>query len=441
VTTQDIVRGYSGRMRLKYEKAELSMISDGRLGKADKLLKSFIKAEKVNPFKKMPTKPRMIMARSPRFNLTLATYLHPLEAALWRNLKTTCPGVSKTRQVGKGLDAVQRASLIRRKREAIGEGVVVFEVDGSRFEAHVTREDLLREHSVYYAAYPGDNELNRLLNVQLQLKGTTACGVKFRREGSRASGDYNTGLGNTLIMLAACRAIMKVYSGSSVVRHDLLADGDNCLFFVEAGHAAHVMSRFQELAATVTAQEIVLERPVTVYEHCVFGQSKPVFNGKQYLMTRDPYKVLSQAFSGHRHYWEWRHGRKVMKAVAQCELYLALGIPVLQAYFLSACKAMKYVPDLANPSDFLEGRALEAVRLAGGWKPLRRAQPREVTDQARTSFMKAFGIGASEQRQLEDQLASGFRLPDGEWTFRDVYDWPEPEADSIADANFCSYRE
>jgi hypothetical protein len=200
------------------------------------------------------------------------------------------------------------------------------------------------------------------------------------------------------------------------------------------------MGRFQEIAKPITAQEIVLEHPVTVYEHCVFGQSKPVYNGERYLMTRDPYKVLSQALTGHRHYWEWKHGIKVLKAVAQCELYLALGLPVLQTYFCRVLDLLGNVPDLPNPSDWLEGRSLEAVRLAGGWNYLRKARPREFTVEARASFEKAFGISGSEQQRLESFLPDQIVLPDGQWEFREVYDWPYPEVDGVADANYLGSR-
>jgi len=101
--------------------------------------------------------------------------------------------------VGKGLNPRQRANLIVRKFNQFRD-CVVFEVDGKAFEAHVTVPQLEQEHSVYDVAYQ-DARLRKVLSRQLELAGVTANGVKFSRPGGRASGDYNTGMGNTLVML------------------------------------------------------------------------------------------------------------------------------------------------------------------------------------------------------------------------------------------------
>lgn len=176
-----VVESYSGRLAARYEEARESLVMDGELGKRDTTLKSFVKAEKFNPLLK-PSKPRLINARSPRFNLRLATYLKPLEHFLWRVLRTRCRGVRKTRVVGKGLNGRQRAKLIADKKEAIGEGCTVFEVDGKAFEAHVTVDEISFEHGVYLAAYNSDPELSRMLDCQRRLKGVTSCGIKYERD-------------------------------------------------------------------------------------------------------------------------------------------------------------------------------------------------------------------------------------------------------------------
>jgi hypothetical protein len=295
----------------------------------------------------------------------------------------------------------------------VGGDCHVFEVDGKAFEAHVTQRDLVREHSVYKAAFPGDEALAKLLEKQLSLRGVTAHGIEFFREGCRASGDLNTGMGNSLIMLAAVIAAFMVLTDTLGVepRYTALADGDNCLVFVEDKYASFVHENFSWAVSTVSSQELAVESMVTRFEDVVFGQCKPVcLGGDQVTMVRDPLKVLSGAFCGYRHYGHMRFGRKVLKAVSQCELALAKGVPVLQAYFGKAVDELQTTPDLQTPEDFLEGNLSAAVRFQGLKIGDARVVP--VTMEARLSFEAAFGISVPMQLFLEEELPRKITFPD-----------------------------
>lgn len=439
MTMADVVAGYRGPMRLKYQRALESFSVDSWLVKRDRRLDAFVKGEKVNPLAKSPTKPRVIMARSPRFNLRLATYLKPFEFALWKRWKGD-PAVSHTRLVAKGLNLVERARLIRRKMGDIGEGCVVFEVDGSQFEAHVTADDLRLEHSTYRAAYPRDQELDFLLSSQLVVKGRTMCGIKYSRDGCRASGDYNTGMGNSIIMTCACLATMKLLiQRHGPIRYTLLADGDNCLLFVEPVLAGLVHQQFAASCREVSPQELVVEESVTLPEKVVFGQSQGVWNGRDWIMCRSVWKVLSGAFCSYKHYGEYRFGLRLLKAVIQCELYLALGLPVLQAYFAEALRQVAWVRDLRDPTLWLDQHALEAIKLAGGFDAIQRAGLRPVTLKARESFEAAFGIGIQEQLRYESVLPRDLNLPvdpDLVWKRVKVWDVEGPEVVPAVDTNY-----
>jgi len=385
---------------------------DGEINRWDKKIGAFLKAEKFNPLKKL-SKPRMIMARKPRYNLELASYLKPLEHCLWRCLKGSRYVTKATRQVGKGLNGEQRASLIREKLQNLGDAVV-FEVDGKAFEAHVTSQDLALEHSIYRAAYKGDETLSKLLDVQLVLKGRTAGGIKFRREGARASGDFNTGLGNTLIMLCVVRASVRLLAErlNHPLRWDCLVDGDNALMFVHSADSRWVIKHFDEAVRLVSSQELAIENPVTALEEIVFGQSKPCFNGTRYTMVRDPLKVVSTAFSSYRHFENWNHGLRLCKSISQCELALARGIPILEAYFARALELVGNVPDLRDPSIYLEGRLLEALRdLKSSGETLADVKPIGVTAAARQSFAIAWGISVERQVALEGEITRDLRFP------------------------------
>lgn len=430
-STERVAASYSGRLAKRYAAARESLELDGLPNRLMRI-SAFVKAEKFCPMTK-GHKPRMIMARAPEYNLQLMTRLKPLERSLWRRIKGVCPDVKPTRQVGKGLSPPARASLILDKMGNIG-SCAVFEVDGKAFEAHVTRPQLELEHSVYKAAFPRDETLSRLLHAQLELRGKTSSGIRFRRAGCRASGDPNTGLGNTLIMLATCRAAMGVIRRTRPnLRYDLLADGDNCLLFLEEKDVESVRIVFAETVSSICAHELAVEEPEVIPERVVFGQSKPVKTSLGWTMVRDPIKTLSHAFTGHRHFLEPRYGMRVLKAVALAETWLNAGVPVLGPYFLKASKLLSSVDLPEHPADVLEGwELLASSELSGAAK---RAQDADITPAARLSYEKAFGVSPEEQVLLEERLTAELSFDH----YGPKFVWPLVDVELGADAdNFDS---
>lgn len=381
---------YGGSLRRRYIEAERSLRVDGPLTGRDARLRAFLKAEKVGSAK--DAKPRMIFPRSPRYNLCLASWLKPFEHWLWGFLTAKrLFGGSNTRVVGKGLSPRRRANVIRRKFDAFRD-CVCFEVDGKAFEAHVVEGLVRQEHAVYRAAYPGDTGLSRVLDRQ-RFAGVTTGGVKFSRRGGRASGDFNTGMGNTLIMLSTCVAVL----GSYGIHYDILVDGDNALVFLEGVDSRRVLTSFAQDVFVATGFEMTLEKPVSYVEGIRFGRSAPLCLGPFWTMVREPWSVLSGAYASHRWLREPFFGRRWVNGVARCELSLALGVPVLQAAALSVLRqteSRKRVPVEALADYFVVG-----AYLAGEGDVV------EVSREARLSFERAFGMSVAEQLAVEKQVA------------------------------------
>jgi hypothetical protein len=388
-------------MKEKYSRARQSLIEEPWTRK-DSYLNSFVKAEKVNPFAK-PTKPRIINARDPRYNLELATYLKPLEHYLWRVLKGVCPGVARSRVVGKGLNSFERAELIVEKMEGMPNGVA-FEVDGSAFEAHCTQESLTYEHRVYRSAYPGDENLNRLLERQLELVGCTAGGIKYRRKGCRASGDFNTGMGNTLICIATIETVMgELRREIPGLKYDMLVDGDNAVLFMPHEHVHQVRERFSAVCTLLTPQEMTLGAIAYTPEEVTFGQSHPVKVAGKWRMVREVYKVLSNTFSSHRHLEHRNFGLRFLKLVAHAEMLLNEGVPVLGPWFRKARAQLSWSKDLPEPRDYLEFHQLEVLN-----RMKEAVKDTPISAETRLSFARAFGISPDQQVRLEQTLVPDF---------------------------------
>lgn len=407
-THLETAHSYTGALRRRYLEAERSLREDGPLRRDDSFLSAFLKAEKITLTKFH--KPRMIFPRSPRYNLSLASYLKPFEHWLWGRLtlkwlfraqepswlSSRIADCGSSRVVAKGLSPRQRANLIARKFRSF-RSCVVFEVDGKGFEAHVSTGQLLEEQSVYLAAFRGSRGLARLLSYQLELVGKTVGGWKFHRPGGRASGDFNTGLGNTLVMLSS------VVSGVGLdVPFDVLVDGDNALVFLEEQDMANVYPNFAANVLHECGHEMTLETPVRCLEAVRFGQSAPVYLGRGlgWTMLRDPVKVLSGFASSHRWLNEPKFARRWLRDVCRCELSLARGVPVLQSLFI---KALKHFGELRSvgPDPMADWFQLGAFFADESF-----AVP--VSFEARLSFERAFGWTSGYQKFLEEVLTFSF---------------------------------
>jgi len=280
---------------------------------------------------------------------------------------------------------------------------------------------LKKEQQVYAAAFPGDNRLRFLLSKQLELRGTLTCGAKFSREGARASGDFNTGMGNSLIFLVEVVACLRSYNLS---KYDVLVDGDNVLVFLERSECEPVLAGFSQTILESSGHEVLLERPAYCLEDVRFGGSAPINLGKRGLtMVREHHRVISGAFSSHIYLREPVFAKNWMVGVAMCELSIAIGVPVLQAFFTCALKALgpyrKKVREFPHTEAFAVGAWFATE---GNAKP--------VTTEARVSFERAFGVSLEEQVRLEKSFekmtfSSEWKMLDHILTRSDLLDYQQ----------------
>ncbi|WAP48698.1 putative RNA-dependent RNA polymerase [Phoma matteucciicola RNA virus 2] len=408
---QKVVDSYKvSRLRVRYQTACDSLRDDGLATPKDARVDAFVKAEKLIRYK--VHKPRIIMGRSPRYNLELASYLKPLEHVLYPALRGYGSRfLTKTRLIGKGLNGKERASLIRTKLYSTP-GLVAVEIDGVSFESHFSKAILAAEHDFYLRFFSGEERrrLQQLLSWQQEFKGMGE-GLTFRASGVRASGDFNTGLGNTLVMLTLVQMVASRCPG----RYDVLADGDNALLFIPEEHLD--VWREQVVAVTATAGfEMTIEQPVSDLRKVVFGQSKPFYDGESWKMVRDPMKVLSHAACGYRHYHDLRGGLRVLKSVAYCEAVLSAGVPVLQEYAHSLLALTSGVTfSRAEPDDYVYA---SLVAKGVDWAATRKLP---ITARAREDFEVSFGICVEDQLRWEELLRKPIALPSA---------WPPPSEDT-----------
>lgn len=381
-----------------YEAAARSLRTEA-LTRRDARISSFVKAEKFNPHAKSNPDPRMIQARQPRYNLCLARFLRPVEKAVY-----SLAGPTRLRLIAKGLNARQRAVLLDEKMRQF-DRPVVFSLDCSRWDQHISQDLLEVEHAVYLRMCGGDPELAQLLRWQLVNICATGCGVRYTVQGGRMSGDMNTALGNCLLMCLMVHEAMRL---CGVGKWDALDDGDDCLLLVEEGEFESVRTKLPGVFLQF-GQELKVENVARTLSGVTFCQSKVVVDRLGPTFVRDWRKVLSQSACGVKNWCHIDMIPAMLKAVGVCELALSSGLPILQEFAV----AMQRNAGWAKPN-FAEVDPKECHRLTYevcngelDWlKVAEAAVERPVTDACRLSFAETFEVDVGQQLHIESILRS-----------------------------------
>ncbi len=381
VTPQEFVESYTGRKRTLYSNYLDDYLEWG-VQEMHAVFSTFMKVEKVP----MDKSPRTIQPRSPIYNIGLGRYLKHSEKPIFRAIAKV---FRQPYVVFKGLNAVEMATEMRKLWDGFSNPVAVG-IDASRFDASVDRGLLEFEHSLYNSLFH-DNELRRLLRMQLVNRGIARCHdgvVKYQVSGGRGSGDMNTSLGNSFIMCAIIYCWLRVCG----VKAKLANNGDDCVVIMERGDEVRFRTGFVDYAREL-GFTMVVEESVDTFEGIEFCQTHPVFDGEQWRMVRnfesarekDSMCLFPLDNPGALRSWIY--------AVGECGMALTAGIPVFQEFYGAMMR------------NGHASRMGEAVFMESGSRMLSRgmdAKKRTVSSEARVSFFLAFGITPDEQVALEE---------------------------------------
>lgn len=356
-TAWQIVRKYTAFNRRKMINALYNVRQFG-ISRYHARVSLFLKNEKIlDPGKP----PRAIQYRSPEYNLELSRYLAPFERAMYEFSET-----NKYPCFAKGKTAYQRGLLLELKFDKFV-NPYIYQVDYSKFDAHVTVDHLKAEHDCYLRAYDGDRYLAWLLKLQLRNYGRSSNGIRYIVDGKRMSGDVNTGLGNSLINFLVLRQVAP--------SAEYLIDGDDCL--------------------------VISDKPIEFssdygfdFKVCLHRQLLGVkFCSSYYLPTlgrfiRDPYVIISK----HSHTIRKLIGQAnagLLRAIGECELACCTGVPMIQdfALLLISCAPKA----LFDPELLFKAAGLPV-------------QISPILDETRVEFYMVFGYEPYYQVAFEQSL-------------------------------------
>jgi len=362
----------------------------------DTRIKVFVKFEKLNFTKKGDPAPRVIQPRSPVYNIALGRFTRRVEDEIYQALTEEWGG-DGSKVVMKGLTVEEVATELRKKWNRFKSPVAIG-LDASRFDQHVSVDALKWEHAILKRIFDHHAELRAALKAQLRNKGFAFVDghkVTYEVDGTRASGDMNTGVGNCKIMVS----LVKWYLMSIGVPAELGNNGDDCLVFMDNCNLyklAGISEWFLRFGF-----EMEVEKPVYEFEECVFCQMQPVLVDAvedRWVMCRQPQVAfakdsLSLSVSTELGYRQWSY------QVGVGGLALYGDMPIF-------CELYKVYKREGVPSNLMKANIVADsgfIRLSRTPR-VRGDHVREISDDTRVSFFKAFGYPPSMQIAMENEI-------------------------------------
>jgi len=372
MTRDDVISKYTGRLRQRYEKAKIDL-NDHPLQRSDGRINCFMKVEKFNKATLQTKPPRVIQGRDPKYNLEIMRFLRPVEHWFYRN-----------DAIFKGKNLEQRAETIARY---LGEfdSPHVYSIDCSKCDAHLHTRILQLEHAIYLKCHNNHPKLQQMCAWQLENHGRTPNGCEYTTKGRRASGDFNTGLGNSIICYAVLKSILKRLG----YKYRIGCDGDDCFFVVGRSLTQIELGGIRQSYLDI-GLEITLDVPEfpEALVHC----QTSLINTPVPIMVRRPWDTISKCLTSQKYFENTQTMNGFLNQMAMCELSLHRGVPVMQDFF-------KYILRHTKPTcnkrfdDEFSYRVKLASQMA--------AKDQDITIEARISFENAFGFDVEEQRMWE----------------------------------------
>lgn len=404
LTREEFINDYSGAKRRVYTKADRQLREKPVHLNEISRIKCFIKCE---PIKKDP---RLISTRDPRFHMEFGRHIKVFEKDVYEDINYLFfrerKFDDKLPTVLKGLNQSQRGKVIKQKWDRFDSPIFVG-LDVSRFDAHVSTAMLQIEAQIY-SGRSSDAEsefsFNQLLGEIFENRGHyfgRDGHISYRIDGSRASGDMNTSLGNCTVM--CCMLYSYLDSKNLLQFVEVIDDGDDAGIFLEAdmfhkGVLGDMDDFYRNMGFTLK-----IEDPAAAIEDVEFCQCHPVFTPSGYLMCPNPFRRLYTDLISDKPLQNLTTWRKWVGAVAGCGLATTAGMPVFQEFYswLARSAGMSWMP---KREDGFYYRYRNELADEMSIKKL------PISDKARDSFARAYGLSPNYQISLERKLKSKMPL-------------------------------
>jgi len=363
------------------------------VGPAQARLSAFVKYEKI-PLEKIDDgkPPRLIQFRSYEYLYCLKSYILTHSMLL----KTTKLSVFNDQELNtvftKLHDNPGIAKVLRQSWDSFKNPVAVC-LDHSKFDGHYVLDLLNLEHE-YWNTLFASPFLSRLLELQLHNKGTTQSGLRYKLEGHRASGEYTTSEGNTLLNYVMIYTVCS-HLGINARIH---VNGDDSVIIAEAQHrqqlidCVHLFRHFN--------METGVEKVADHFQEIVYCQASPIrklIRGKlEWFMVKEPIRTMSRMC-----YCDSKYSTALLRYIggtALCELAVSSGVPIMQSFsVLLLSRALSVRPLGAVDKYPAKLASSDAITLS------------DIPMETREDFSIAFGFTPQQQVDWEIEMAGQLR--------------------------------
>jgi len=382
LSVDEFLSRYKGAKLTTYLRARDELESFGFIPKKHCFVGAFVKDER-QIFGKAP---RLIRPFNPVFNLTFGTFVYPLEKCVYGAIDALYGGPTVT----KGLNGSEVACALRSKWDSFGDPVCLI-TDMSRFDQHCSPEalDWVRWLccKALYKTRCEVGEFNKLWRHTVNTRGMVLCDdgvVQYSVDGTLNSGLSSTSLCGVAIVCYLLRA----YCDLVGARHQLISAGDDTNIIIERRD----LPNFAGLASFClrAGYTVKIDGVVDVFERIDFCQARPVWDGADWVMCRNPMVITTKDLLVARKFRNSIERRAYMGAIADCGLSLTGGLPIVQSFYTMLKRNAR--------------GAAPCTLERNGFYYLSRDMSRCVrspSDESRISFYKAFGINIWRQLELE----------------------------------------
>ncbi len=382
ITTKQFVDNYVGRKHKMYAKA-VESLSETPIEPKDAYISAFIKDEKTNFRAKPNACPRIIQPRSPRFNVSVGVYLKPWEKALFPAIAAVFRGTT----VAKGLNAEQRANLLRSKWEKFKDPVAVM-LDAKRFDQHCNSQIIDWLHWMEERSFPELRRFNKMRKENVCYGRADDGTVKYTVKGRVMSGDMDTASGDTLIMCAMTWTIMEELG----IAYEYINDGDDGVLIIESADKLRLRSRFHD-AFLDYGFTMKWDGDTKNFEEIEFCQCQPVLTTQGWRMVRRPEVALAKDVMTLKRPRDGQHLKMLANSIGHSGRALAGDLPI----FWKLYQNMIY--DERDDIEFTSGMQFMSVGMNTDFT--------EPTAEVRLNFWRTFGILPEQQQHIENLICNG----------------------------------
>lgn len=358
-----IINEFTGGKRVMYQRARERIRQEGFNPKWA-TIKMFVKPDKY-PLNEVAAKPaRAIQSRDPAYNLIIGKFLKPIEHHIYSTFGT----------FAKMRNNQERASDVIKMIEAFQDPVFI-NLDHSKFDSCCNANYLRFTHKIYNL-FNRSRFLKYALNFKINNVGYTKGGIKYKVKGTRMSGDYDTGLGNSLIN------DYLLFTAFEGIKHRRYLDGDDSIIIVE--RTSLKMVNFDIFKRMGFDSKIEITDDPSKIEFC---QSRLCLSPTP-TFTRNPWRALSHLCVSTKVY-PAKFWPALMEARLLCELAVSKGVPILEPI---AKKLLKHVTPYYEQGDRWTHLKVKFAE---------RQKEVTITDAERQAYAKCWDLNPEEQLLIE----------------------------------------